>query len=57
MNEKSMVLKSISVLCGLCADWVCSQLDITFNKNESIRFLENITFSLTNQLAFEVRIF
>lgn len=57
MNEKSMVLKSISVLCGLCTDWVCSQLDITFNKNESIRFLENITFSLTNQLAFEVRIF
>lgn len=56
MNEKRMVLQ-IPVLCGCCTDWVCSQLDITLKKNVLVRFLENITFSLTNQLAFEVRIF
>lgn len=54
MNEKKMVLQT-PILHGLCTDWVCPQLDIIFKKNVALRFLEKITFSLTNQLAFEVR--
>lgn len=55
MNEKRMVPQAL-ILCGLCTDWVCPQLDVIF-KNVAVSFLEKIIFSLTNRLAFEVRIF